>query len=234
MFLFYYFSFDWIGYGLILLGVVITLAAQFYINSRYKKYRAIENKNHLTGVEVARKILDANGLDDVYVTEVSGFLSDHYDPSRKVIRLSKDNFNGTSIASASVAAHECGHAIQDKEGYVFLRIRGALVPFVNLASSFGYIATLIGFLFNMLNLAWIGVGLELVILFFQLITLPVEFNASSRAEQQLLKLNLLSNQELDGTKDMLRSAAMTYVASLATTLLEILRLVLILFRSDDR
>ena len=225
MFLFYYFSFDWIGYGLILLGVVITLAAQFYINSRYKKYRAIENKNHLTGVEVARKILDANGLDDVYVTEVSGFLSDHYDPSRKVIRLSKDNFNGTSIAR---------HAIQDKEGYVFLRIRGALVPFVNLASSFGYIAILIGFLFNMLNLAWIGVGLELVILFFQLITLPVEFNASSRAEQQLLKLNLLSNQELDGTKDMLRSAAMTYVASLATTLLEILRLVLILFRSDDR
>ena len=117
---------------------------------------------------------------------------------------------------------------------MFLRIRGALVPFVNLASSFGYIAILIGFLFNMLNLAWIGVGLELVILFFQLITLPVEFNASSRAEQQLLKLNLLSNQELDGTKDMLRSAAMTYVASLATTLLEILRLVLILFRSDDR
>ena len=106
-----------------------------------------------------------------------------------MIRLSKDNFNGTSIASASVAAHECGHAIQDKEGYVFLRIRGALVPFVNLASSFGYIAILIGFLFNMLNLAWIGVGLELVILFFQLITLPVEFNASSRAEQQLLKLN---------------------------------------------
>lgn len=223
----YYYGYDFVGYGLMLIGVVITLFAQFYVNSRYNKYKKISNKSNLTGQEVARKILDENGLKDVYVTETKGMLSDHYDPRRKVVRLSTEVFHGTTIASASVAAHECGHAVQDKEGYFFIRLRGAIIPFVNLASTLGYIAIMIGFIFNYMDFAWGGIGLLLVILFFNLITLPVEFNASSRAKVFLEKYKLLDAKEVEGTKQMLNAAASTYVASLATTLLEILRLVLI-------
>ncbi len=231
--MYYYYGYDMIGYSLILVGVVITLAAQFFINHAYSKYRKVETKKKMQGFEVARTILDANGLKDVYVTETKGVLSDHYDPSRKVVRLSTEVYHGTSIASMGVAAHECGHAIQDKNGYFFLRLRSTLVPFVNLSSKFGYVAILIGFLFSYYTVAWIGVGLELVILFFQLVTLPVEFNASSRAKQQLDHLNLAATEEQEGVSKMLKAAALTYVASVATTLLEILRLVLILINRDD-
>ncbi len=219
---------------MVLLGVIITLVAQYFVNSRYRTYRTKNAKRGLSGQEVARMILDKHGLKDVYVTEVKGFLSDHYDPSRKVVRLSTEVFHGTSIASCSVAAHEVGHAIQDKEGYFFIRLRGAIFPLVSFASKFGYLAILIGFLFNFLNLAWGGIGLLLVILFFQLITLPVELDASKRALVQLKELEILEQEELTGGEKMLRAAAMTYVASLATTLLEILRLVLILIGRDDR
>ncbi len=222
------------GYGLVLIGVVITLVAQSFVTSRYRRYRTKDTKKGLSGQEVARMILDKHGLSHIYVTEVKGILTDHYDPNRKVVRLSSEVFHGTSVASCSVAAHEVGHAIQDKEGYFFIRLRGAIFPLVSFASKFGYLAILIGFLFNFMDLAWGGVGLLLIILFFQLITLPVELDASKRALAELQKLEILEKKELSNGKDMLQAAAMTYVASLATTLLEILRFVLIIAGRDDR
>ena len=222
------------GYGLVLIGVVITLVAQSFVTSRYRRYRTKDTKKGLSGQEVARMILDKHGLSHIYVTEVKEILTDHYDPNRKVVRLSSEVFHGTSVASCSVAAHEVGHAIQDKEGYFFIRLRGAIFPLVSFASKFGYLAILIGFLFNFMDLAWGGVGLLLIILFFQLITLPVELDASKRALVELQKLEILEKKELSNGKDMLQAAAMTYVASLATTLLEILRFVLIIAGRDDR
>jgi predicted Zn-dependent protease len=222
------------GYGLVLIGVIITLVAQSFVTSRYRRYRTKDTKKGLSGQEVARMILDKHGLSHIYVTEVKGILTDHYDPNRKVVRLSSEVFHGTSVASCSVAAHEVGHAIQDKEGYFFIRLRGAIFPLVSFASKFGYLAILIGFLFNFMDLAWGGVGLLLIILFFQLITLPVELDASKRALTELQKLEILEKKELSNGKDMLQAAAMTYVASLATTLLEILRFVLIIAGRDDR
>ena len=222
------------GYGLVLIGVVITLVAQSFVTSRYRRYRTKDTKKGLSGQEVARMILDKHGLSHIYVTEVKGTLTDHYDPNRKVVRLSSEVFHGTSVASCSVSAHEVGHAIQDKEGYFFIRLRGAIFTLVSFASKFGYLAILIGFLFNFMDLAWGGVGLLLIILFFQLITLPVELDASKRALVELQKLEILEKKELSNGKDMLQAAAMTYVASLATTLLEILRFVLIIAGRDDR
>lgn len=228
-----YMYYDLTGYGLIIIATIITLAAQFYLNSKYNKYSKLNCKSNLSGVEVARKILDENGLSDVHVTEVKGMLSDHYDPKRKVVRLSHDIFHGTSIASVSVAAHECGHAIQHKEGYFFIKLRGFLVPFVNFSSNFGYIAIMIGLIFGLMDLAWSGFGLLLMILIFQLVTLPTEFNASTRAKEQLSKLQIIDNYELDGSRKMLNAAALTYVAGLASTLLELLRFALIIARRDD-
>ncbi len=229
-----YSGFDYVGYGLIILGSILTLAAQFFVNSKYNKYKRISNDRKITGVEVARQILDENGLTDIHVTETSGMLSDHYDPNRKVIRLSKEIFHGDTIAAASVAAHECGHAIQHKEGYFFIKLRGLMVPFVNFASKFGYIAIFIGILFSWMDLAWAGIGLLLLILLFQLVTLPTELDASKRALMILEKDGLLTSHEITGGREMLRAAAFTYVASLATTLLEIFRLILIVSNRDDR
>ncbi len=216
----------------ILIGIIITIAAQIGVNSAIKKHKRIKNQKGVTGFDVAREILDSNGLPDVHIVETEGILSDHYDPSRKVVRLSHDIFHGDSVASIAVAAHECGHALQDKDNYTFMRFRSFLVPFVNFSSKFGYFAILIGLIFGMTNLAWIGVALELVILLFQLITLPVEFDASKRAGIEIRKYNLATDTEVKGTKKVLKAAALTYVASVATNLLQILRLVLILIGND--
>ena len=224
---------DFISIILMLLAVIITLVSQFYVTSKYNFFKNKKIKKDITGVEIARKILDSNGLKDIYVTETKGVLSDHYDPNRKVVRLSKEIFNGNTIASASVAAHEVGHAVQDKEGYFFIKLRGLIFPLVNFASKFGYIAIVIGFLANITDLIWVGIGMEIIILLFQLITLPVEFDASKRALIFLEKEGFLEKEELEDSESMLRAAALTYVASLATTLLEILRLVLILTGRDD-
>ena len=187
----------------------------------------------MTGFDVARKILDENGLKDIYVTEVRGNLTDHYDPVRKVIRLSTDIFHGKTIASSSVAAHEVGHAIQDKEGYSFMRFRSMMFPLVRFSSYGGYIAILVGALFGLMDLIWFGIGLEIVILLFQIITLPVEFNASSRAKDELAKYNLLNNNEINSSDRMLRAAAYTYVASVLTTILQILRLIVMFSDRDN-
>jgi len=220
-------------YILVLIGFIITLIAQFFVSSSYKKYKKINTKSGLQGFEVARRILDSNGLTNVDIVETKGELTDHYDPERKVVRLSSDIYHGATIASSSVAAHECGHAVQDKEGYFFLRLRASLVPLVNFSSKAGYIALMIGLLFGWLELAWFGIFLELAILFFQLITLPVEFDASKRAAEFLKREALVEKGEQAGSKKMLNAAAMTYVASVVSTLLQILRLVLIVSNRDD-
>ena len=220
----YYYITD---YGILIVTVLITLIAQAFVSSSYSKYKKVKNKKGVTGAEVAREILAKNGLDNIYVVEVSGNLTDHYDPSRKTVRLSKDIYNGTSVAAIAVASHECGHAIQDKENYTFLKIRAALVPLVNFSSVAGYIAILIGILFSSLQLFWIGILLEAVILVFQLVTLPVEFNASNRSLKKIEEYDLVNLEELTGAKKMLRAAAFTYVASAETALLQILRLILI-------
>ena len=210
----------------LLITMALTLGAQGYINSMYKKTRTIFLKRSISGMEVARKILDENGLKNVKVVEVAGTLTDHYDPRNKTVSLSKDIYNNTSVASCSVAAHECGHAIQDKEGYTFLRFRNAIIPVVNFASRAGYVIIMISLLTSMLRLLWIGIVLELVILLFQVVTLPVEFNASNRALKQLTKLNIVTEKEHSSCRQMLTAAALTYVAAVAAAILEILRLVM--------
>ena len=227
----YYYGFDY-TYVLVLIGFLITFLAQMYVKSSYSKYKKISTKSGLDGFEVARRILDQNGLNNVDIVEVQGELTDHYDPSRKVVRLSTDIFHGKTIASSSVAAHECGHAVQDKEDYFFLRFRSSLVPFANISSKLGYIAIMIGLIFGMIKLAWIGIALEMIILLFQLITLPVEFDASRRAAEFLKKEALIEKQEQVGSKKMLNAAALTYVASVVSTLLSVLRLVLIVSSRD--
>jgi len=213
--------------------VAIPLIAQIRITSSYNKYKKIENNKNITGFEVARKILDANGLEDIYVVETQGNLTDHYDPTRKVVRLSSDIFKGTSIAAASVAAHECGHAIQDKVGYTPMRIRSLLVPLVNLSSKLSWIVILIGLFTEYFQLFAFGIGLISIGLLFQLVTLPVEFDASSRGKKELKKLILVTDSESSGVASMLYAAAMTYVASVLTSALEIIRLIAI-FNNDRR
>ncbi len=215
------------GYGILFLSLGITILAQIFISSNYSKYKRIETKTGKTGFEVAREILDKNGLEDIYVVETRGSLTDHFDPTRKTIRLSTDIFHGTTIASNSVACHEVGHALQYKDGYMPLKIRNSIIPLVNFSSRAGYIIILISFFTGSLNLLWLGIALELIILLFQLITLPVEFNASKRGKEQLIKNKILTSNEMNGAGKMLFSAAMTYVASVLTAILEILRLVMI-------
>lgn len=222
---------DGLYFIIVILMLIIPVMAQINITTNYSKYKKIENKNKLSGFEVARKILDANGLNDVHIVEVKGNLTDHYDPRRKVVRLSTDIFHGETIASAAVAAHECGHAIQDKENYVYLRIRSMIVPMVNVTSYVAYIFILISFFLSEINLFWVAIFLMGFSIIFQLVTLPVEFDASKRANINLNKLSLLADEELTGTEMMLKSAALTYVASLLTSILEILRLI-VMFTGD--
>lgn len=218
---------------LLVLSLLVTLAAQIYINSSYNKTKRIKNRAGITGAQTARKILDENGLSNVKVEEVTGILGDHYDPRTKTVRLSSDIYRNTSIASASVAAHECGHAIQDKEGYFFLKLRNSIVPLVNFASYAGYFAILIGIIASSLKIIWIGIIAEIVILVFQLITLPVEFAASKRALKQLEKQKILEKIEISTSKKMLTAAALTYVASVTATILEILRLLIAVGDRND-
>jgi len=214
--------------------LLITLGAQAYISLKYSSTRKIRATSGLSGRDVARKILDANGLENVRIAEVTGELTDHYDPRNKTVNLSSNIYNGTSVASYSVASHECGHAIQDKDGYLFLKIRSSIVPLVNFSSRAGYFAILFGLIFSWMDLLFIGIIFEAVILLFQIITLPVEFNASHRALGELEKLNLVTESEHSKARGMLIAAALTYVASVATAILEILRLLLIFSSRDDR
>ena len=219
--------------SLMIIGVIVVLVAQAMINKNYKKYRYISNSKKMSGQEVARKILDSNGLTNVHVVETRGELTDHYDPSRKVVRLSTGIFNGESIAAMSVAAHECGHAIQDKVGYLPMRIRAFLVPFVNLVSYLGYFGLVVAIFAGMTGYIKLSIYVLLATILFQIVTLPVEFNASSRAKKELINLGIATKDEEKGVSNMLGAAAMTYVAGLISNLLQLLRLILILNDRDN-
>lgn len=212
---------------LVILIILIPLFAQLGISLNYNIYKQRVNSNSLTGNDIARIILDKNGLNDIAIERVSGNLTDHYDPSAKVVRLSSDIYDGTSIASTAIAAHECGHAIQDKEEYKFMQIRATIFPIVNIATSLSYWIILFGFIFEIIGLVYIGIIFTCLGLLFQIITLPVEFNASARAEKQLIKYNLITYEEEHGIKKVLGSAAMTYIAGVIASSVQILRLILI-------
>lgn len=220
-------------WGLAILGFIIVIWAQININSNYKKFKEIKVKKGLSGQEVARKILDANGLENIHIVETQGELTDHYDPKRKVIRLSHTIFHEDSISSVGVAAHECGHAIQDKEGYTFMKVRSALVPFVNLVSYLGYFGLVISIFSGLTGYLKISILVLVATIIFQLVTLPVEFDASKRAKEQLIKLGLIDNDEHEQVSKVLSAAAMTYVAGLISNLLQLLRLVILLSGRDD-
>lgn len=218
---------------LLVIGFILVLWAQLRINSAYSKYKKVKSLSNLTGKDIARKILDSNGLSQIEIFETSGNLTDHYDPRKKIINLSKDIYNGSSIASISVAAHECGHAIQDKEGYSFFKIRSAIVPIVNIISYLGYIGLIISIFAGITGYIKLSILVLLCTILFQLVTLPVEFDASKRAKKQLSDLSLIYEDESIGVKKVLGAAAMTYVASLLSSLLQLLRLVLILLDRDN-
>lgn len=220
-------------YGLTFISIIITLLARVFVTSSYNKYLKICNERKITGYVAARHILDKNNLSDIKVVETKGYLTDHYDSKNRVIRLSSSVYHGDTVASVSVACHECGHAIQDKENYLFLKIRSKLVPVVNFSSYAGYFAILIGCLFGAFNLIWLGIFLEIIILLFEFITLPVEINASSRALKELDYSHFFNSQELKQGKVVLTAAALTYVASIATTLIQILRLIFMYGRRKD-
>lgn len=211
---------------LILLIIIIPLLAQLKIQSSYNRYKRVENNKKKSGFEVAREILDKNGLEDIYIVEIKGELTDHYDPTKKVVRLSTDIFHGETIAAAAVAAHECGHAIQDKESYTFLKIRSAIYPVVNVATSISYYIILIGFLMQAFQLIYLGIALTCCGLLFQVVTLPVEFDASRRALEKLQDYKIVDNSEFAGAKEVLTAAALTYVAGVLASMLQIFRLIL--------
>lgn len=222
-----------IVYGLTLISLIITLGAQVYVNSSYNKYRRIRNNKGITGSDAARTFLDKHGMSNVKVGCVKGTLSDHYDPRSKTVNLSKEVYSGTSIAAVSVACHECGHALQDKTNYSFMRIRSSLVPVTRFASYAGYIAIALGAALGAFGAIWFGILCEIAILLFQVVTLPVEFDASKRALQEMEGLNFFDKQEMKYGKTMLTAAALTYVASVAATLIQILRLFLMFTRRND-
>lgn len=215
--------------------ILIPLWAQMRVRGAYKKYSQVSSSSRLAGAEVARKVLDANGLYHVSVEEVRGVLSDHYDPRTKTVRLSSNNYYGDSLAGAAIAAHECGHAIQDQQDYAFLRFRHALVPVANIGSNFAWILILIGILAQMSGLLLLGIFAMLAAVIFQIVTLPVEFNASSRAMDQVVSLGIINNDEERYTRKVLNAAALTYVAAAAIAVIELLRMVLIYtgMTSDD-
>lgn len=217
---------------LAIIVILIPLIAQIGVSGNYRKYKKVKNTKELTGYDVAREILDENGLGDIYIVETRGELTDHYDPTKKVVRLSSDIYHGKTIAAMSVAAHECGHAVQDKEGYTFMRIRSAIFPIVNVATSISYWIILLGFLFELLDLIYIGIALTCLGLLFQIVTLPVEFDASKRAGVFLKEYNLATEDESKGVKKMLGAAAMTYVAGVLASALQILRLILVARNND--
>jgi len=216
--------------------VLIPLWAQMRVKSTFARYSRVPTSAYRRGADVAREILNANGLYNVAIEEGRGFLSDHYDPRSKTVRLSPENYRGNSIAAAAVAAHECGHAIQDRERYAFLRFRHALVPVANLGSNASWILVMIGIFAHLSGLLFLGMIFMAAAVLFQLVTLPVEFNASNRAMNQVVSLGLISNREQREARRVLNAAALTYVAAAAVAVLELLRLVLIytgMTRNDD-
>lgn len=222
--------YDW-TFIILLPAIVISAIAQIKIKSTFSRYSKVSNINGYTGAQVARMLLDDNGLFDVPVELVRGKLTDHYDPSRRVLRLSDEVYSGNSVASVGVAAHETGHAIQHSKKYFPLVFRNSIVPVVNFSSNASWILLLLGMFTRTAGLINIGIILFSAVVLFQLITLPVEFNASNRALNILKSKNVLYGDELKGAKSVLSAAALTYVAAALMAMLQLLRLILI---SRDR
>lgn len=216
----------------LLLAVVLSLYAQFKVTSNYNKYSEIQSSKAYTGAQVARLMLDRRGIYDVQVTKVEGNLTDHYDPSAKVVRLSQDVYEGSSISSVSIAAHEIGHAIQHNEGYAFLAFRSLLAPAVQFTSKFVFVLIIMGIFFRMTGLIDLGIAFYSLAVLFQIITLPVEFDASKRALENLEGDGIITLDERRGARRVLGAAALTYVAAMAVSLLQLLRLIAMRNRRD--
>jgi Zn-dependent membrane protease YugP len=213
-------------------GLLLGIYAQVKLSSTYKKYMQIGNAAGLTGAQAAREILDGAGLSQVPVEEVGGHLTDHYDPIKKALFLSTENYHSNSLAAVGVSAHEAGHALQHKAAYAPLKWRMMLVPATQFASTAVYGIFFASFLFGLAKLAWIAVGVFGVITLFQLVTLPVEFDASRRAKEQLLRLGLIDNREGVAVGQVLNAAALTYVAAMVAGAMELLHWFLIARASD--
>ena len=225
---YYGYGFDW-TYLMVLAGAILSMVASAKVNSTFQRYAKVRSMSGMTGAQVARKILDRNGLTNIPVEHVSGNLSDHYYPSAKFLRLSDSTYNSVSVAAIGVAAHECGHAIQHKEGYGPLKLRTAIVPAANIGSRLGVPIILLGLLFGgggsfLVNL---GIWVFSLAVLFQIVTLPVEFNASNRALVMLEDYGVLGSDEKRKAKSVLSAAAMTYVAAAASSILQLLRLIIL-------
>lgn len=214
-------------YILVIIGIVISAIASARVNSTFRKYSQYCSINRITAEQCALKILHNAGIFDVRIERIKGNLTDHYSPSEKILRLSDCVFGSTSIAAIGVAAHECGHAIQHKVGYLPLKLRSFSVPVANIGSKLSWPIILIGLIFGYLNIAKIGVFLFLFVVLFQLITLPVELDASKRAISVLNNSEMFGGEELKGAKKVLRAAAMTYVAALCSSILQLMRFILL-------
>ena len=221
-------------YWLVIIGAVLCIVAQLRVSSTFKKYARVRSRSGMTGAQAAQRILELSGIYDVRVEHIRGELTDHYDPSHKVLRLSDATYGSTSVAAIGVAAHECGHALQHNKGYAPLQIRTALVPAANIGSKLGIPIILLGVLFGMNQLfIQIGIWVFAIAVLFQIVTLPVEFNASGRALRMLGDYGLMERDETNGCRKVLSAAALTYVAAAASAILQLLRLVL-LFGNNNR
>ena len=232
----YGYGIDW-SYLLIILALILSGVAQMMVSSAYNKYSRVRSMSGRTGAQAAEELLRSQGIFDVRVERVAGSLTDHYDPKSKVLRLSETVYGSSSVAAVSVAAHECGHAIQHALGFSPLAIRTAIVPVVNIASGLSWPLILIGFLFNSswsLMLIKIGILLFASVVLFQLITLPVEIDASRRGRALLEQNHILYDTELEGTNKVLRAAALTYVAGALASILQLLRLIMLTNNSRRR
>ncbi len=241
MFFYYY---DW-TILILIPPLLLSLYAQFKVNSTYKRFSAVSNARGLTGRDVARRILDANGLYDVKIEHIRGNLTDHYDPKSNTVRLSDGVDNSTSVAAIGVAAHECGHAVQHAEGYAPVKLRTAMVPITNFSSKTAILFIIVGLIISNMykvtqgnnigfTIAVIGICLFAVATVFQLVTLPVEFNASSRALKTLETDMILYDDEIPMARKVLSAAALTYVAALISSIASLLRIVLIVFSGNRR
>lgn len=222
-------------YFLVLIGAVLCLWAQFRVKSTYNKYAQVRSRTGMTGAQAAQKILQMSGIYDVRIEHIGGSLTDHYDPANKVLRLSDTVYGSTSVAAIGVAAHECGHAVQHDKGYAPLQIRSALVPAANIGSKAGIPLIILGAILGMNQmLIQIGIWVFALAVLFQVVTLPVEFNASGRALAMLGNYGMMERDEVSGCKKVLRAAALTYVAAAASAILQLLRLVLLFGRRNSR
>ena len=237
-----YYGYSSYGYGygfdftylLVLIGALLSLLASSMVSSTFNKYAKIRSTAGMSGTQAARRILDRNGLYDVRIEHVSGNLTDHYDPRTKVLRLSDSTYSSPSVAAIGVAAHECGHAIQHSESYSPLVIRSKLAPLANFGSQFGLPIFMLGLVFGTGDLLMrIGIWVFLLAVAFQIVTLPVEFDASKRALAMLSDYGILRSEETQHSRKVLRAAAMTYVAAAAASVLNLLRLILLTRRRND-